>query len=147
MKQIIFFFTLLLICCTTSLGLNSNTRSYVWNNSNYYTGTINKDFLGTCSLTGLGATGFYPGASVFAGNTLYTVKVVPDFELYRVDTLTGAHTLVAHVTNVPFSLLTGIAWDPTTNTMFAMATSTNQSQLGTINLTTGAMTLIGSAQG
>jgi hypothetical protein len=61
--------------------------------------------------------------------------------LVKIDTSTGTITQVGTVTGA--SSITGLAWDPTTNKMYAMNYSSS-SYIGTLNLTTGAFTQIGS---
>ena len=62
--------------------------------------------------------------------------------LVKIDTSTGTITQIGTVTGA--SSITGLAWDPTTNTMFALNYSSS-SYIGTLNLTTGAFTQIGGA--
>jgi len=64
--------------------------------------------------------------------------------LYKIDTTTGNRDSIATIN--PAGSITGIAWDFATGTMFAMnyISASSASQLGSLNLTTGAFTPIGS---
>jgi hypothetical protein len=139
------FCFILLIALSQNTSSNPNSRSFLWNNSAVNIGNFNKHTLSTCNLTLIGNIAFTPGGSSFAGSTLYTVNSVSPFQLFRVDTATGAHVLVANVSGVPGGRnITGLSWDITSGVMYAMVTNCLSSQLATINLTNGAMTLIGS---
>jgi hypothetical protein len=60
--------------------------------------------------------------------------------LVKIDTTTGSITALGTVSGIASA--TGLAWDPTTNTMYAMNYATN-SFLGTLNLTTRVFTQLG----
>ncbi len=60
--------------------------------------------------------------------------------IVKIDTSTGVLTQMGTVTGG--ASFTGMAWDPTTNTMYAMNYATN-SYLGTLNLSTYAFTSLG----
>jgi len=156
MKIFIFFFLNLLISLNTFAqdspnfisDANPNSRSFIWHLTSASSSEFRKHFLGSCSTTPISQAAFFPGGSVFAGATLYSVNLVSPYQLFTVDTASGVHTLVANVTNVPPSMfnITGLAWDYTTGIMYASFTNLAASQIGRINLTTGVMTPIGSPQ-
>lgn len=66
------------------------------------------------------------------------------FEFYRIDTTTGVLTQIGTMTGVTSP--TGMAWDYTTNQMYVLNLNSTSGtvQLGTLNLTTGVWTGIGS---
>ncbi len=97
---------------------------------------------GTLTAIGTDAGNFVTAAS-FAPGGLYALRYGM-YTLYTVDTTTGTMTTVTTVTGVTGNI-TGIAYDWSTNTMFAVSYST-ATQLYSINLTTGAATAIGSPQ-
>lgn len=90
----------------------------------------------------------FPGAAawVTTTNQLYVVDQASPFALYRVDTLTGVRTFVANCSGLLHTNLTGMTWDRSTNTMYAVSSSLAQSAIYTMNLTTGACTLVGAPQ-
>ncbi|MBM3415353.1 MAG: T9SS type A sorting domain-containing protein [Bacteroidetes bacterium] len=99
------------------------------------------------TMTAIGAAvpfGF-PGASawVTTTNELYVVDQSAPFTLYRVDTVTGARTNIVNLTGLIHTNFTGMTWDRTTNTMYGVSTSITQSQLYTVNITTGVCTAVG----
>jgi hypothetical protein len=102
-----------------------------------------KVFLEGCSPTNIGAPFIisFPGGLVARNGVIYTWNQLSPFQLFSVDTVTGTHTLVFNITGVPLPNLTGICWDGTT--MYGLATSLTQSQIFTINMTTGLGTSIG----
>jgi subtilisin-like proprotein convertase family protein len=87
----------------------------------------------------------FPGASawVTTTNQLYVVDQSSPFALYRVDTTTGVRTFVVNLTGLIHANFTGMTWDRTTNTMYGVSTSISQSQLYTVNITTGVCTPVG----
>lgn len=101
-------------------------------------------------MTALGSPASYgfPGAATWSSltNRLYVIDQISPFGMYSIDTTTGTPTFLFNCTGVPSGVnISGISWDPMTNTMFGIATNISQSQLLTINMTTGAVTTIGSA--
>lgn len=58
--------------------------------------------------------------------------------LVKTDTTTGTITQIATITGA--NSITGIAWDFTTNTMYALNYVSGASKVGTLNLTTGVFT-------
>ncbi|KAF0193626.1 MAG: fibronectin type III domain-containing protein, partial [Bacteroidetes bacterium] len=64
--------------------------------------------------------------------------------LYSVDITTGAATLIAPFSG-GFDDVSGMAVDRTTNTMYVSMTNISASQIGTLDVETGAITLIGSS--
>jgi hypothetical protein len=108
---------------------------------------LNKQFLSNTALTPVGGIEYFdfPGASVWVPtvNRMYVVDQL-SWGLYTVDTTTGVLTFVATCTGVPLADFAGLCWDPSTNTMYGVATSIAQSQIMTVNITTGVCTPIGS---
>jgi len=88
----------------------------------------------------------FPGAMTVrtSTNTLYSIEQLSPYTLYSIDTTTGIRTAVFNVTGVTLSNLTGITWCPANNTMYGIQTNLVNSQILTINMTTGAITTIGS---
>jgi hypothetical protein len=125
--------------------LAAGSRAWCYNGSGPF--QLNSQFLSNTTVTPIGATASYgfPGAAtwVASANLMYVVDQVSPFPLYTVDTTTGVRTFIANCTGITLSNMTGMAWDPSTNTMFGMQSSISQSQLMTINLTTGVCTPIG----
>jgi subtilisin-like proprotein convertase family protein len=104
-----------------------------------------KSFLESCTITNIGApfTITFPGGLVYRNGIVYTWNQSSPFQLWSIDTVTGTHTLVFNMTGVPQANFTGMTWDGTT--MYGVSTSITQSQLFSINMTTGACTPIGTA--
>jgi len=125
--------------------LNANSRGWCYNGATNF--QFNKQFMGNTALTPIGpAVPFvFPGASawVTTTNQLLVVDQSSPYPIYSVDTTSGARTQLTTCTGVPFSNFTGMAWDHTTNTMYGVATDVTQSQIFTVNLSTGVCTAIG----
>ena len=104
-----------------------------------------KAFLETCTITNIGApfTITFPGGLVMRNGVVYTYNQASPFQLWSIDTVTGTHTLVFNMTGVPQTNFTGMVWDGTT--MYGVSTSITQSQIFTINMTTGVCTPLGTA--
>ncbi len=104
-----------------------------------------KAFLESCTITNIGApfTITFPGGLVYRNGTVYTYNQSSPFQLWSIDTVTGVHTLVFNMTGVPQANFTGMCWDGTT--MYGVSTSITQSQIFTINMTTGVCTPLGTA--
>lgn len=84
-------------------------------------------------------TGVYYGAEYIAAGSA---------NLVTVDTTTGAYTTVGPMSGLTSGhTITGIAWDKTTNTMYGLSTNGTTGTLYTCNLSTGALTTIGSTTG
>jgi hypothetical protein len=86
---------------------------------------------------------FCSGAAWAADGFLYGTgyTATPPSQFFKIDTSTGNRTVIGPMTGALGSC-TGLAYDWTTNTMYAMTYSTN-SYLWTVNLTTGAVTQVG----
>ena len=127
--------------------LNANNRGFV-----YISGTNshqwNKQVMGNVVVTPIGSPFTTPGwigaTARHSNGTIYVCNQAAPYEIWTVDTTSGATTLVTSVTGVPLASLTGMVWDHTTNTMYGVASSLSASQILTINLTTGVATPIGS---
>jgi len=106
---------------------------------------IGKAFLESCTITNIGApfTITFPGGLMLRNGILYTYNQSSPFQLWSIDTVTGVHTLVFNMTGVPQANFTGMVWDGTT--VYGMSTSITQSQIFTINMTTGVCTPLGAA--
>ena len=136
------------VSISTDNILNANNRGFV-----YISGTNshqwNKQFMGNVTVTAIGSPFTTPGwvgaTARHTNGTIYVCNQASPFEIWSLDTTTGAQTLVTSVTGVPFTSLTGIVWDHTTNTMYGVASSLSASQILTINLTTGVGTPIGTS--
>ena len=104
-----------------------------------------KAFLETCTITNIGApfTITFPGGLVMRNGVVYTWNQSSPYQLWYIDTVTGAHTLVFNMTGVPHVNFSGMCWDGTT--MYGVSTSITQSQIFTINMTTGVCTPLGTA--
>jgi len=104
-----------------------------------------KVFMESCTPTNIGApfTITFPGGLMYRNGIVYTYNQSSPFQLWSIDTVTGTHTLVFNMTGVPQANFTGMCWDGTT--VFGMSTSITQSQIFTINMTTGVCTPIGTA--
>ncbi|MCO5204717.1 MAG: hypothetical protein M9928_06785 [Anaerolineae bacterium] len=88
---------------------------------------------------------FFGGDLVYDGDfdTLYAVDAGSNF-LYAVDTQTGVATAVGAMTPVTGQTWTGMSADAATQTMYAASSDCVTSTLYTVDLATGAVTLIGS---
>jgi hypothetical protein len=98
------------------------------------------------SWTHIGTTGLsLPFAGDFVGDDSSVLYVIDDQsqELYEVDTATSAATLVGPCILVTGQHWSGMAWDPTTSTMFASAANGSTATLFTLDLATGAATPVG----
>ena len=104
-----------------------------------------KAFLETCTITNIGApfTITFPGGLMYRNGIVYTYNQSSPFQLWSIDTVTGTHTLVFNMTGIPLANLSGMCWDGTT--MYGVSTSLTQSQIFTINMTTGVVTPLGTA--
>jgi hypothetical protein len=87
--------------------------------------------------------------TVFAGTWMDSIWVVinnNNQEMFKVDTTSGALTLLTTVTGMSGGP-TGIAYDYTTSTLFGIVYNDPNSELYSIDVTTGTATLIGSNPG
>ncbi len=102
-----------------------------------------KLFMESCTPTNIGAafTITFPGGLVERNGVIYTWNQSSPFQLWSIDTVTGIHTLVFNMTGVPQANYTGMCWDGTT--MYGVSTSVTQSQIFTVNMTTGVCTPLG----
>ena len=126
----------------------ANTRGFV-----YISGTnlhqFGKQFMGNVAVTNIGSpftTAGWLGASARNTTTkvIYINNQASPFQIWTVDTTTGATTLVCSCTGLPQNNFTGMVWDHTTNTMYGVSSSLSASSIFTINLTTGVCTPLGS---
>ena len=102
-----------------------------------------KAFTESCTITNVGApfTITFPGGLMFRNGIVYTWNQSSPYQLWSIDTTTGVHTLVFNMSGVPYTNFTGMCWDG--SYVYGLATSLTQSQIFTINMTTGACTPIG----
>ncbi|MCC6865507.1 MAG: hypothetical protein IT280_05040, partial [Ignavibacteria bacterium] len=105
-----------------------------------------KAFTESCTITNIGAafTITFPGGLMYRNGIVYTWNQSSPFQLWSIDTVTGTHTLVFNMTGVPSANFTGMCWDGTT--VYGLSTSVTNSQIFTINMTTGVCTPIGTPQ-
>ncbi len=97
------------------------------------------DTPGTISLFGdTLATNFFAGGILLDGKA-YAVEYGGN-NLYRIDTTTGAFTLIGPMVPSGSEQWTGMAWDPTTHTAYA----TSDKSLYTVNLATGELLYVAS---
>ena len=103
-----------------------------------------KAFTESCTITNVGApfTITFPGGLMYRNGVVYTYNQSSPFQLWSIDTVTGAHTLVFNMTGVPQTNFTGMCWDGTN--VYGLSSSLAASQIFTINMTTGVCTPIGS---
>ena len=120
------------------------TRAFVQHSSSP-TFQFGKSFMESCTVTNVGApfTMSFPGGLMYRNGVVYTWNQNSPYQLYSIDTITGAHTLVFNMTGIPLASLTGLTWDGTT--VYGVATNMTQSQLVTINMTTGVNTPLGTS--
>ncbi len=128
--------------------LNVNSRGFV-----HISGTsshqMNKQFMGNVTVTPIGSpfttAGWIGATARHTNGTIYVCNQAAPFQIWTLDTTSGAATLVTSCTGLPQTNFTGMTWDHTTNTMYGLSSSLTVSQIFTINLTTGVCTPIGSA--
>ena len=106
---------------------------------------VGKSFLEGCTITNCGApfTITFPGGMFMRNGVLYTWNQSSPFQLWSVDTVTCVHTLVFNMTGVPSANFTGMCWDGTT--LYGISTTITNSQIFSVNTTTGVCTPIGAA--
>ncbi|MCX6156591.1 MAG: hypothetical protein NTY74_01280, partial [Ignavibacteriae bacterium] len=123
--------------------LNANNRGFVYASTT--THQLASQFMGNTTLTNIGAPATYgfPAAFVYKGGTIYCVDQLSPFGLYTIDTTTGTPTLVINITGITLTNLTGFTYDGTT--WWGVQSNITQSQIGTINITTGVFTPVGTA--
>ena len=122
---------------------NWYTRVFAYN---AYGGSIStgpfKMWLNGTGITPLGIdptpTNFIQAASFCGADGIWYGIRYGTNALVKTDTSNGTITQIAIVTGA--NSITGIAWDFTTNTMYALDYSSGASRVGTLNLTTGAFT-------
>jgi hypothetical protein len=105
-----------------------------------------KSFMESCTITNIGPpfAFSFSGGLMYRNGIVYTWNQSAPYQLYSVDTVTGAHTLVFNITGVPMANLTGMCWDGFS--VYGLATNLSTSQIFTINMTTGVCTPIGTPQ-
>ena len=80
-------------------------------------------------------------------DTLYALDFLSN-SLITVDDATGVSTVVGPLTNlIGGHTITGLSFDFTTSTMYALSTNGTLSQLYTVDLATGTLTLVGAGTG
>ena len=129
--------------------LGANTRGFV-HISATNSHQMGKQFMGNVTVTNIGSpftTAGWVGATTRNTSTgvLYINNQASPFQIWSVDTITGAKTLVvSSCTGLPQTNMTGMVWDHTTNTMYGVSSSLSASSIFSINMTTGVCTPIGS---
>jgi len=121
---------------------NINSRGFVYLSTT--THQLAKQFMGNTTLTNIGAaqTFGFPAAFVYKSGLVYVVDQLAPYGLYTLDTVTGAKTLIINITGITLTNLTGFTWDG--SQFWGVQSSITQSQIGTINISTGAFTPVGS---
>lgn len=118
--------------------------AYVFDLINANAVTFDSDFPGTFTTIGANSNQAFAGDYDALGNWYYI-----DYgtvELYSVDPLTGLSTLVAPVTGLTTGQSTsGMACDKNTGVMYVSSTDIVNSDIYTIDLTTGVLTLLGTS--
>lgn len=120
------------------------TRAFIQYFANFpSTIQLGKSFMESCSVTDFGPPREInlPGGLVFVNGSLFTWNQNSPYQLWKIDTVTGSHTLLFNITGVPQALLSGLTWDGTT--MYGISTNSSSSQISRINLSTGVCTPIG----
>jgi len=107
--------------------------------------TLGKAFMESCTVTNIGSPVpiTFPGGMMYRNGVVYTYNQSAPYQLWTMDTVSGVTTLLFNMTGVPQTNLTGMMWDGTT--VYGLSTSITQSQIFTINMTTGVCTPIGTA--
>jgi hypothetical protein len=81
---------------------------------------------------------------IVSNSLLYVITNTAPSKLYSIDINTGAETLIAAVTGMTGGQsVSGMACDKSTGIMYVSSTSITASDIYTVNLATGALTLIG----
>ncbi len=89
-----------------------------------------------------GQTDFFAGSS-WANGKWYAINYTAH-QLVTCDTTTGANTVLGVVSPISGSTI-GLAWNPVNSTMYLLTTSPNN--LYTVNIATGAATLVAAITG
>ncbi|MDH4070395.1 MAG: T9SS type A sorting domain-containing protein [Ignavibacteria bacterium] len=121
------------------LAINSSGVIYATETSNGDLYTINAS-TGEATFVGSTGLGFLDAIAFSADDVLYGIDVA--FDLYTIDTGTATPTLVGNTGDV----FTGMAFDPTDGTCYASVggfAPINPDGIATIDITTGAATIIG----
>jgi hypothetical protein len=127
----------------------SDGKLFAYQNGNIY--TINTT-TGAATLVGSDVIGFPGGNAIaFGGSTLYYAG---SQTLFTINQSTGGATFVVNLTFQPAfgsgARVPAMKFDPTTNTLWAIVLSGGrggaQTSLGTIDITTGAVTFVGGTQ-
>ena len=87
----------------------------------------------------LGATAFVQAGSFDASGNWWGVRY-STAAIVKIDTSTGVLTQMGTVTGIGAGSVTGLGWDFTTSTMYALNYVASASQVGTINMTTYVFT-------
>ncbi|MFU8842679.1 MAG: carboxypeptidase regulatory-like domain-containing protein [Bacteroidales bacterium] len=106
--------------------------------------TFDTDNPGT--FTTISSTNLDPFAGDFSilSNTLMYVITYTNSTLYSIDINTGTETMIAPVTGITAGHnISGMACDKTTGIMYVSSTDISASDIYTVNLNTGALTMVG----
>ncbi|MEO8664742.1 MAG: DUF4394 domain-containing protein [Ignavibacteria bacterium] len=99
-------------------------------------GSTTRNLFGGAIIT---ATGVYYGAEYIGSGSA---------NLVTIDTSTGAYTTIGPMSGLSGGhTITGIAWDKSTTTMYALSTNGSVGTLYTCNITNGTLTPVGSTTG
>ncbi|NOU45812.1 MAG: T9SS type A sorting domain-containing protein [Bacteroidales bacterium] len=101
--------------------------------------------MGAYTYTTIGSSLIDPSSGDFMNNETQYMYCSGNWgsTLYMVDVTTGASTFIAPFSG-GFDDVSGMSCDRTTNTMYVSMTNVSASQIGTVDLTTGVITPIGS---
>ncbi len=126
---------------TTLLSPQAYSYRFTFNDVNIVT----FDLAAPASQTVLAPTTRSLFAGDFANNDFSRLLVIDNAtnEYLSIDTATGVETLLGSSIPIADHLWSGMTWDPTTGILYAHATSCAESSLYTIDIATGAATLIG----
>lgn len=120
------------------------SQAYGFDVNNYQVISFDTDDPGT--FTTIGSTGLQPFGGDFdnSNSGFFYVINYTDLGLYTVDVATGADTYIAPMTGATAGqMIAGMACDKSTGIMYVSTTSITASDIYTIDLTTGVLTLIG----
>ncbi|MBM3435028.1 MAG: hypothetical protein FJY07_02295, partial [Bacteroidetes bacterium] len=124
--------------------LLKGSQAFGFDVNNYLFATFDTDDPAT--LTTISTTTLQPFGGDFDNmNTgfMYVINY-PDNSLYSIDVTTGVSTYIGPLTGITGGqMIAGMACDKTTGVMYVTTTDITNSDLYTINLTTGALTQIG----
>ena len=104
-----------------------------------------KAFTESCIITNVGApfAMTFPGGLLTRNGVVYTWNQNSPYQLWTIDTVTGAYTLLFNMYGGQLTNLTGMCWDG--NELFGISTNLVQTAVYRINMTTGTWSSFGSS--